>query len=76
MIRYRLAQSGLKPGQTLFTDEALAVIFDSTQGYPRRVTFLCQRMLEELLLRNKRMVDRSLAVEVAEMEQVTTETHP
>ncbi len=76
MIRYRLAQSGLKPGQTLFTDEALAVIFDATQGYPRRVTFLCQRLLEELLLRNKRLVDRSLAMEVAEMEQITTETHP
>jgi general secretion pathway protein A len=73
MIRFRLVQSGLKPGQTLFTEEALEVIYESTQGYPRRVTVLCQRMLEELLIRNKRLVDRSLAVEVADSEQLTTE---
>lgn len=76
MIRFRLTQSGLKPGQTLFTDEALEVVFESTQGYPRRVTVLCQRMVEELLIRNKRLVDQSLAAEVVEMEQVTTEVRP
>jgi general secretion pathway protein A len=76
MIRFRLTQSGLKPGQTLFTDEAMGVVFETTQGYPRRVTVLCQRMVEELLIRNKRLVDQSLAVEVAELEQVTTEVRP
>lgn len=76
MIRFRLTQSGLKPGQTLFTDEAMGVVFETTQGYPRRVTVLCQRMVEELLIRNKRLVDQSLAVEVAEMEQIKTEVRP
>jgi N-acyl-L-homoserine lactone synthetase len=52
------------------------VVFETTQGYPRRVTVLCQRMVEELLIRNKRLVDQSLAVEVAELEQVTTEVRP
>ncbi|MBL8024681.1 MAG: AAA family ATPase [Elusimicrobia bacterium] len=69
MVRYRLSQAGLKPGQTLFTEEALSVIFDATQGYPRRVTFLCQRMLEELLLREMKWVDQALAMDVAEGEK-------
>lgn len=68
MIEFRLAQAGLNSGRKLFTEEAIRVIFEVTQGYPRRVSILCHQALEFLVMENKSMVDRPMIESIVQSE--------
>ena len=37
MIEFRLRQGGYSRPEILFTDEAIRLIYESTQGYPRKI---------------------------------------
>ena len=64
LIQFRLEAAGLSDGRALFSEEAIRGIYRSTQGYPRKIAKLCQRALEELLMREQWHVDDALIREL------------
>lgn len=65
MIRFRLAQAGASGRSALLTDDAIRTVHARTQGYPRKINFLCQKILESLAARDRRVADAALAEEAA-----------
>lgn len=57
MIDFRLRQAGYQKNASLFTDNAVDVIFHHTEGCPRRIIMLCHNALEGLIIKNKPMVE-------------------
>lgn len=53
LIRYRIQVSG-GSARRLFSPSAMAAIFLTTQGYPRRIIHLCHRVLLSLIIQNRR----------------------
>ncbi|UCC95155.1 MAG: AAA family ATPase [Candidatus Omnitrophota bacterium] len=64
MIEFRLKQAGYNASLRLFLDDAIEEIYRYTKGYPRSITMLCHRLLKELILRNKFVVDARLIQDV------------
>ena len=64
LIEFRLRQAGLEPGRILFAPEAVVAIHQFTQGYPRKISMLCHNALEELVMREQRVVDEALVQEL------------
>lgn len=60
MIAFRLKESGLKPGRSLFTDDAVRLIHEKSAGYPRRISLLCQRALEAAVGTEESLVDQAV----------------
>ena len=59
MVEFRLARSGFNGGRKLFTDDALQLIHEHTQGYPRQISMLCHDALEKIVMEDKRLVQAS-----------------
>lgn len=57
MINFRLRQAGYDLQEPLFTNEAVKLIFEQTQGYPRRISLLCHDALETIIMQHKSIVD-------------------
>jgi type II secretory pathway predicted ATPase ExeA len=53
MIEFRLRQAGYLGTAPLFNDEATRLIYQYTQGYPRKIAMLCHDALEELVMQEK-----------------------
>jgi len=70
MINYRLLQAGYEGSANLFSDGAGKLIYEHTMGYPRKISVLCHNALEELVMKNKRIVDESMMLEVIRNEVV------
>lgn len=70
LIQYRLKQAGYKSRQALFTKEALDLIYQSTQGLPRKVTVLCHNSLEHLVMDNKDVVERKIVQDILSQEEM------
>ncbi len=64
LIAYRIKQAGYNSSMPLFADEAISEIYNTTRGYPRRITMLCHQLLKELIMQNKKIVDRELVRDV------------
>lgn len=60
MIKFRLKQAGYKNKIPLFNNEAIKIIYDYTQGCPRRICHLCHDALEILVIKNKGAVDKEI----------------
>ena len=60
MIGFRLQQAGFNSGKTLFTDEALRLIFARSQGYPRKIAILCHNALASCVMQQRSLVDRDI----------------
>ncbi len=56
LIDYRLAHCGFNSGRKLFTEEAVALIYEHTQGYPRKISLLCHDALEKIIGEGRSMV--------------------
>ena len=65
LIQFRLETAGLPQGQSLLTPEAIRMVHQITQGYPRKIARLCQRALEELVMREQALVDEALLHELS-----------
>ena len=63
MIRFRLDRAGYK-GSGLFTDEAIALIYDHSKGSPRKITLMCHHALESLIMRDRTVVEKDLIEEL------------
>jgi len=57
MIEFRLKQAGFKNQNPLFTDEAIKLIYEYTQGYPRKIAMLCHDALETIVMKDHSFVD-------------------
>jgi len=63
MIDFRLKQAGSK-GEALFTERAIAMVHEHTQGYPRKLSIMCHNLLESLVMQDKQIVDEALVREM------------
>lgn len=70
MIEFRLKQAGYNGGEKLFADGVIRLIYEHTMGYPRKISVLCHNALEELVMKDKKVVDKSLMLEVIRNEVV------
>jgi len=68
MINFRLRQSGYLDNKSIFTDEAVKLVYEHTQGYPRRIAILCHDLLEMLIMHNKAIVDEAMVEEIIASE--------
>lgn len=57
MILFRLKQAGWKHQGSLFSDEAIELIYQQTQGYPRKISMLCHAALEMAVIKERMVVD-------------------
>jgi len=60
MIRFRLKQAGYNGLRSLFSDEAIKLIYRHTQGYPRKISMLCHDALETLIMKDSETVDAEI----------------
>jgi general secretion pathway protein A len=70
MIRFRLREAGLPPGKRLFTPDSVKLIFETSLGYPRKISILCHNALEELIIQGKDIVDEDLISGLIKREEV------
>lgn len=70
LIEFRLVEAGCDPSRKIFTDEALACIFEYTQGYPRKTSIVCHNALEALVMHNKTIVDSALVAKIIDREAI------
>ena len=64
MVDFRLRQAGYKAEVPLFSEEAIKLIWEHTQGYPRKLALLCHNCLESLVMHDKMVVSGEVAGEV------------
>lgn len=57
MIGFRLRRAGYNGDGGLFTDEAVKLIHQFTQGYPRKIAMLCHDALEQAVMKERSVVD-------------------
>jgi general secretion pathway protein A len=60
MIQFRLERSGFNLGYPLFDDEAISEIYRHTQGYPRKISWMCHHALRALVSDTKLKVDSGI----------------
>jgi general secretion pathway protein A len=65
MIQHRLQHAGAGPKGPLFTDDAVRRVHYLSQGYPRKINRLCQRVLERLASSDRRVADVGVVNEAA-----------
>jgi len=68
MIEFRLKQAGYPANAPLFTDDAVKLIYDHSQGYPRRIALLCHDCIEKIIMDEKKAVDRKVVYAVIDRE--------
>lgn len=68
MINFRLRQAGYDQQEPIFTDGAIKLIYEHTQGYPRRIAMLCHDSLETLIMHNRAIVDERVVEEILTCE--------
>ncbi len=68
MIEFRLKQAGWDARPLPFTDEALRVLHQATQGYPRRINFVCQKAMEALAAQGQSVAQKRLVEEILSQE--------
>jgi type II secretory pathway predicted ATPase ExeA len=44
----------------LFDDEAIQLIYQYTQGYPRKILLLCHDAIEEVVMQEKETIDADI----------------
>jgi len=57
MIDFRLKQAGFLGQRSLFTDDAIKLIHDHTQGYPRQISLICHDALESVIGEHRTLIE-------------------
>jgi len=60
LINFRLRQSGFNGQGPLFSDEAIRLIYQKTQGFPRKIAMLCHDALETIVMKERFLVDEEI----------------
>ena len=69
LIEFRLRQAGAPSGKEVFTEKAILAVYQYTQGYPRKIAALCHNLLEELVMKDRRIIEEDLVNEVIEKDR-------
>lgn len=69
LIYYRINAAGYNSQMELFDEEAISEIYAYARGYPRRITKLCHQALKELIMQNKKVIDRIIIRDVIGKEE-------
>lgn len=64
MVSFRLHQAGYRNETQLFTEEAIKMIYEYTQGYPRRISMLCHDALEMIVMKERSVADGQIINEL------------
>ena len=70
LIEFRLTHAGYRGHKNLFTDEAIRLIYQNTQGYPRRIAMLCHDALESLVMKERSVVEEEIIKELTTQEAI------
>lgn len=76
IIAFRLKQAGYRKNAPLFTDGAVDMIFHRTEGCPRRIMMLCHNALENLVVKNRSVVDHEAIRELISEEARIVDARP
>lgn len=60
MICFRLTQAGYRGEANIFTNGAIKLIHQFTQGYPRRISMLCHDSLEAIVMQDRSIVNEDI----------------
>jgi len=63
-IDYRLNVAGLPDGKNLFNSKAKELIYDYTQGYPRKIVVACHRLIIDMLTLGKDQIDEDIVFQL------------
>jgi len=69
MIEFRLKQAGCNSGKEIFTEKSILLIYQYTQGYPRKIANLCHGILEELVMKDRHIVEEDIVNGVIEKDR-------
>lgn len=64
LIEFRLRQAGHEHPNAVFSDSAIHLIYEFTQGYPRKIAMLCHDALETAVMKERSSVDAEIASEL------------
>ena len=70
MIVFRLQQAGFPKDRSLFNQDSIRIVFEQSQGYPRKIAMICHNALEELIIQDKKEVDRDIMTRVIKREDI------
>jgi len=70
MINFRLKEAGISSDRRLFTPESVRRIFEYSQGYPRKIAFMCHNALAETIIQEKQVVDEDMILELIKREDI------
>ena len=76
MVQFRLQEAGYRSRLALFTDNAIELIHEYAEGYPRRIAMLCHKALRTLVMSDHRVVDDELVDELIQQELETGWSQP
>lgn len=62
MIRFRLRKAGRLAESSLFTYPAMWTLYRATRGYPRKIIHLCHQCTLAMIVKNRRVADRTLVL--------------
>lgn len=60
MIEFRLRQAGYSSQRPLFSEEAIKLIYQNTQGYPRRIGKICHEALLNAVMKDAVYIDAEM----------------
>jgi general secretion pathway protein A len=60
MVFFRLKQAGCLCPENLFSDEAIVLIYEHSQGYPRRIAMICHEALKAIVMKGLPRVSGSV----------------
>ncbi|MCX7591589.1 MAG: AAA family ATPase [Kiritimatiellae bacterium] len=72
MIDFRMREAGYAREESLFTPDAIRIMWEHTRGYPRKVALLSHNCLESLVMFDRQRVDGNLVRQVIEQEVIAT----
>ncbi len=68
MIEFRMKQAGYDGSASLFSGGAIKLIHEHTMGYPRKIAVLCHNALESAVMKDKRIIDEPVVLEIIRNE--------
>jgi len=69
MINFRLKQAGYSKETPLFDDSAIKLIYEYSQGYPRKISMVCHDALEALVMYEKETIDAETIRQLIRLRQ-------
>jgi len=73
LILFRLQQAGFSGAASLFTEDAVSLVYRQTQGYPRKIAMLCHDAMELMVMKERLVVDADIIQEIIEQNKIYEE---